>query len=116
MTLKQLFTSFDGRINRQTFWIAFGIFFAVEFVLYLILALAISPVLFYLIALALLYPSAAVACKRLHDMGQTGWLALLGLIPIVGLGVLIWLGVTPSKPGDNAYGSPQAAPLEMKWA
>lgn len=117
MTLQQLFTSFDGRINRQTFWIAFGIFFAINVVLYLILFVAISPILFYLVALALLYPQAAVGAKRFHDMGKSGWLQLIGLIPFIGgLIVIIWLGVVEGDPGENAYGAPQGGQLQFTWA
>jgi uncharacterized membrane protein YhaH (DUF805 family) len=116
MTLQQLFTSFDGRINRQTFWIAFAMFFAVGIVVYII-ALAISIVLVYLVALALIYPQVAVGAKRFHDMGKSGWLQLIGLIPFVGgIILLIWLGAIAGDPGDNAYGSPQSLPLEFKWA
>ncbi len=116
MTLKQLFTVFDGRINRQTFWICFGIFFAVALVLYLILALVISPVLFYIVALALIYPQAAVGAKRFHDMGKSGWLQLIGLIPFVGgIILLVWLGVVEGDAGDNVYGPPQSQPVEFKW-
>ena len=116
MTLQQLFTSFDGRINRQTFWIAFGMFFVVNLVLYLVLGRVISIALYYLVGLVLLYPGAAVAVKRLKDMNQNPLLALLFLIPLVNLGMLAWVGATPSTPGDNAYGAPQGAQLEFKWA
>lgn len=116
MTLQQLFTSFEGRINRQTFWIAFGMFFAVGIVAYII-ALAISLVLIYLVALALIYPQVAVGAKRFHDMGKSGWYQLIGLIPFVGgIILLIWLGVVEGDPGDNAFGSPQSSQLAFKWA
>ena len=116
MALKQLFTSFDGRINRQTFWISFGLFLAASFVLYLILGLLISPVLFYIVALVLIYPQAAVGCKRFHDMGKSGWLQLIGIIPFVGgIILIVWLGVVEGDAGDNIYGSPQSGPVEWKW-
>ena len=116
MTLKQLFTVFDGRINRQTFWICFGIFFAISFVLYLVFFLLISPILFYLAALALIYPQVAVGCKRFHDMGKSGWMQLIGLIPFVGgIILLVWLGAVAGDPGDNVYGPPQSQPVEWKW-
>lgn len=117
MTLQQLFTSFDGRINRQTFWIAFAMFFAVNLISYFIFFLAISPILYYLVALVLLYPGAAVGCKRFHDMGKSGWMQLIGLIPIVGgIIVIIWLGAVEGDAGENAYGAPMSGQLEFKWA
>ena len=72
--------------------------------------------LFYLVALALLYPQLAVGAKRFHDMGKSGWLQLIGLIPFVGgIILLVWLGAVAGDPGDNAYGSPQTQPVDWKW-
>ena len=57
-----------------------------------------------LVSLALLLPSLAVAVRRLHDTGRSGWWILLGLIPIIGWIVLIIFFVQDSQP-DNQYGS-----------
>jgi len=50
--------------------------------------------------------------------GGTAALAALGtammpllLAGLVGLGFLIWVGVTPSQPGDNAYGPAKSQPV-----
>ncbi len=116
MTLQQLFTSFEGRINRQTFWIAFGLFFAIGIVAYII-ALAIGVWFVYLVALAMIYPQVAVGAKRFHDMGKSGWLQLIGLIPFVGgLILLIWLGVVEGDAAENAYGAPMGGQLQMSWS
>lgn len=116
MTLKQFFTVFDGRINRQTFWIGFAMTFAVAFVGYIISIIISVPAIFLLVALALIYPQVAVGCKRFHDMGKSGWLQLIGLIPFVGgIILLVWLGVVEGDAGDNAYGAPQSEKLEFKW-
>jgi len=116
MTLKQFFTDFNPRINRQTWWIGFAMFFGASMIAYVIaLAIGVLP-LFYLVALALIYPQVAVGCKRFHDMGKSGWFQLIGLIPFVGaIALIIWLGVVEGDAGDNAYGSPQSAKLEFKW-
>lgn len=116
MTLKQFFTVFDGRINRQTWWIGFAMFFGVAFFAYVIaIAINVMPI-FWLVALALIYPQVAVGCKRFHDMGKSGWYQLIGLIPFVGgLILIVWLGVVEGDAGDNAFGSPQSAKLEFKW-
>ncbi|MCL6646160.1 MAG: DUF805 domain-containing protein, partial [Dehalococcoidia bacterium] len=63
---------------------------------------------YYLFLLAGLVPSIAVTARRLHDIGQSGWLQLIGLIPILGTIALIVLCAQPSQPQANKYGD---APL-----
>ena len=63
------------------------------------------PFHFYFIyALALLIPSLAIAVRRLHDTGKSGWMILLGLIPFIGFIILIVFYVQPSD-GPNEYGA-----------
>jgi uncharacterized membrane protein YhaH (DUF805 family) len=61
-------------------------------------------------SLALAVPSIAVATRRLHDTGRSGWWQLLALIPLVGLIVLIVFLAQDGKSGQNHYGpSPKGA-------
>src|SRR5690606_20326554 len=53
--------------------------------------------------LALLLPTIAVAVRRLHDIGKSGWFFLLYLIPCVGIILMIVFNVKDSEP-DNQYG------------
>ncbi|HXA58744.1 MAG TPA: DUF805 domain-containing protein, partial [Streptosporangiaceae bacterium] len=39
--------------------------------------------------LAVLIPGLAVAVRRLHDTGRSGWWLLIGLVPLIGAIVLI---------------------------
>lgn len=56
-----------------------------------------------LLALALVVPTYAVGCRRLHDRGQSGWLQLLGLVPCGNIVLLVfWL--MAGTPGANVYG------------
>ena len=71
--------------------------------------LAFLPVLYTLV---ILLPSLAVAIRRLHDTGRSGWWILIALIPLVGTIVLIVFYVQDGDAGDNAYGTnPKAAPM-----
>ena len=54
--------------------------------------------------LAIILPSLAVAVRRLHDIGKSGWMILISLIPLIGGIWLLVLLVTDSNPGDNQYG------------
>jgi len=61
--------------------------------------------IFYIIyLLAVLIPGLAVAVRRLHDVGKSGWMLLIAFIPIIGTIGLLILMVLDSKPGENQYG------------
>jgi len=55
-------------------------------------------------SLAVLIPSIAVAIRRLHDTGRSGWWILISLVPLIGTIVLLVFTVQDSQPGDNEYG------------
>jgi len=58
----------------------------------------------FLYILAVIIPGFAVAVRRLHDVGKSGWFSLIILIPIVGI---IWLFILLCKKGidgENKYG------------
>jgi len=42
-------------------------------------------------------PSIAIGARRLHDIGQSGWWQLLGIIPILGDIPLIVMWCLPTK-------------------
>jgi uncharacterized membrane protein YhaH (DUF805 family) len=48
--------------------------------------------------------------RRLHDTNRTGWWLLIGLVPLIGIIVLLIFMVQDSQQGDNQYGpNPKAA-------
>ena len=63
-----------------------------------------------LYSLAVLIPSIAVSVRRLHDTDRSGWWILIGLIPLIGVIVLIVFAFQEGKSGANQYGEdPKAA-------
>ena len=54
--------------------------------------------------LAIIIPSIAVGVRRLHDIGKSGWMMLISLIPLIGGIWLLVLMVTDSNPEENEYG------------
>lgn len=52
----------------------------------------------------MLLPSIAVAVRRLHDTGRSGWWFLISFIPIFGSIVFLVFAVLDSEPGENRYG------------
>ncbi|MFD0481308.1 DUF805 domain-containing protein [Kineococcus sp. GCM10028916] len=57
-----------------------------------------------IVTLALLLPSLSVFWRRMHDTGRSGLWFFLGLIPLVGLIVLIVFACQDSQPGQNQHG------------
>lgn len=100
---------FEGRSSRPEFWwFTLGQFIIGVLLSTLGQASGLFDALSFLFFLGALLPSIAVTARRLHDIGQSGWLQLIGLIPILGWIALIVLCAQPTKPGPNQYGE---APL-----
>lgn len=100
------YANFTGRAPRSEYW-----FWCLFQFLALIGALIVDGILgtdglLYLLAvLGLTIPSLAVAVRRLHDLGKSGWNFLFILIPLVGpILLLVWY-CQPGTAGDNQYGS-----------
>jgi uncharacterized membrane protein YhaH (DUF805 family) len=107
------YAEFSGRARRAELW-WFALF---TFVASLILGFVDSAIfgmgrgmgggfqpLGTLFSLAVLLPSLAVGARRLHDIGRSGWWLLIGLVPIIGILVLIWWYIQPGDVGPNQYG------------
>ena len=105
------YAGFSGRARRKEYWmfVLFNMIFAfIAIFLDNILGLAMEDLFYGLIyglySLAIIIPSIAVAVRRLHDVGKSGWMILISLIPLIGAIWLLVLLVTDSNPGDNQYG------------
>lgn len=81
MTIQQWLFSFKGRIGRRDFWIWIGLWIVSMLVLFSLASkqlLDIQTAAFCLVCL--LWPTAAVTVKRLHDRGRSGAWALLMIL------------------------------------
>ena len=95
-TLKK-YAEFSGTATRQEFWMYF-LFNA-------LVAMGVSVVagiigilwLGTVYNLAVLVPTLAIGARRLHDIGKSGWWQLIGIIPLVGLIVLVIFWAKPAK-------------------
>jgi uncharacterized membrane protein YhaH (DUF805 family) len=56
------------------------------------------------IIIVFMIPSYAVLARRLHDVGMSGWFALISLIPYLGGLFVLVIALIPSQEGANAYG------------
>jgi uncharacterized membrane protein YhaH (DUF805 family) len=61
-------------------------------------------VFYFLYILAIFIPALAVSVRRLHDIGKSGWMYLIIIIPLIGSIWLLVLAVTDSNSGENKYG------------
>ncbi|WP_300526801.1 DUF805 domain-containing protein [Maricaulis sp.] len=102
------YVNFQGRARRSEYW--FWVLFtfiasvALTFLDMAMMGVESFGVFSPLFSLAVILPSIAVAVRRLHDSGKSGWWILIGLIPLVGFIVLIIFYVSDSAPGSNQYG------------
>jgi uncharacterized membrane protein YhaH (DUF805 family) len=115
--LKQ-YADFSGRARRTEFWMFVLINFLVSIVLGIIDSLigtatvvgssgmvSFSPgLLGGIYGLAVLIPSLAVGCRRLHDTDRTGWWQLIAVIPLIGAIVLIVFWAQDGQRMPNKYG------------
>jgi uncharacterized membrane protein YhaH (DUF805 family) len=53
---------------------------------------------------AVFLPALAVTVRRLHDLGITGWLVLINIIPYLGGIILFIITVLPGTKGPNSFG------------
>ncbi|WHX47863.1 DUF805 domain-containing protein [Paenibacillus woosongensis] len=99
------YVGFEGRARRKEYWMFILFNMIASLVLGFIGGLiGLDTILSYIYSLAVLLPSLAVAIRRLHDTGRSGWMILLSFIPLVGAIILIVFMCQDSEPGDNKYG------------
>ena len=102
---------FNGRSRRKEYWyfVLFNTIISIVLAVIDVVTGSFSPetgigLLRGIYTLAVLIPGIAVAVRRLHDTGRSGWWLLIGLIPIIGAIVLLVFMVQDSNPGQNQYG------------
>lgn len=98
------YATFSGRARRKEFWM-FALFSCLIAVICMVLDSAIGTGKWIgnIYSIAVFIPSLAVSCRRLHDIGKSGWWMLIGLVPIVGILLLVYV-CKDSVQGENQYG------------
>jgi uncharacterized membrane protein YhaH (DUF805 family) len=109
--------SFDGRISRRTYWLkSVLIRYSVVFTVIILTSSLgkantsldkILPILFMPL-IALFYWTMFAGCaKRWQDRGQSGWMQLVALIPLIGpLWCMVENGFLQGNKNTNRFGSP----------
>ena len=111
-TIMGNFANFKGRASRSEYWRFVAVSTIISAVFNVLQALFNSTVLGSIVGLvsfayacAILLPSIGLGVRRLHDVGKSGWLLLICLIPF-GVIYVIYLFAQKGDEGDNQYGSP----------
>jgi uncharacterized membrane protein YhaH (DUF805 family) len=92
------YAQFDGRASRSEYW-----WFYLFTLLAGLAAEIIGDTVGNLATLFFLLPSFALAARRLHDVGRSGWWFLL-IFTIIGIPVVLYWLVKDSDAGANKYG------------
>ncbi len=98
---------FKGRARRKEYWVFMLINTTVMAILMMIEAVTGIQDIYSisdLYGLVVAIPVSAVATRRLHDTGRSGWWQFLILVLVIGwIPLLIWL-LKDSDDGNNKYG------------
>ncbi len=128
------YADFSGRSRRREFWSwVLAIWIASFILMYLDSALGLGGSastysgeegvgfrmsggwLTIIFMLAVFVPNLAVSVRRLHDVGKSGWMLLVALLPIFGWLYLLFLYLQPGESGPNRFGpDPKGADDQSK--
>lgn len=106
-TVFSKYAVFKGRARRSEYWWFVLFCFIVTAILSAIGSYIFGDGDNYLVTafdVAVFLPSLGVGMRRMHDIGKSGWWILIGLIPIVGLIIMIVWCARDGEPGSNQYG------------
>ena len=107
--LKQ-FSDFETRARRKEYWMFTLFSVIISSILTLIdnnLGTAVNTgtgLLSGIYSLIILVPTLAVGVRRLHDVGKSGWMLLVALIPLIGVIWLLILFCKDSHLEENKWG------------
>jgi uncharacterized membrane protein YhaH (DUF805 family) len=113
------YVGFKGRASRSEYWWFFLFISIVGFITGLIDGFVFGieysdPMWFSNLAIiALFLPNLSVYVRRLHDLGYSGWLILIGLIPFLGVIILLIFAVMEGEEHPNQYGAVPTNTLEQ---
>lgn len=107
----QNYTNFTGRARRKEYW-CFVLFNILAVIVLSILDSSLGTVnvrkeyglLSSIYIVLVIVPSIAVAVRRLHDIGRSGWWFLLNFLPLLGSLILFVFFILDSQPETNQYG------------
>jgi uncharacterized membrane protein YhaH (DUF805 family) len=119
--MKSLLFSFQGRANRAKFWLVNVGLMVVEAIVFGIAggaammsgdpsaalsSMGVMGIVCLLVFIVLFWIGLAIAVKRWHDRGKSGWWVLIALVPVIGgFWYIIECGFLKGTTGANSYGA-----------
>lgn len=91
------YAEFNGRARRSEYWYFFLFNILIGIGLTFIGVMIKFPFLGNIYSLAVLIPGIAVAVRRMHDVGKSGWFILIPIYNLI-------LACTDGDRGANEYG------------
>ena len=111
-TFLKKYISFSGRISRSEYW-ALKLLILPIMVIILLNGVAMVwdktgndlgiLVLFVIIFISYIYFNIVADVRRLHDIGESGWLVLLELVPLVNIVIAAFLFFKGSQSAGNQH-------------
>ncbi len=106
LCLTKKYVDFKSRGSRSEFWyLQLFLIIALNLISFIFGSIGLPMILLLIVNIALYIPSLSAGVRRLHDINKSGWWLLIGLIPLVGLIVLIYFWVQKSDEGSNNFGT-----------
>lgn len=105
------YAEFSGRAGRKEYWMFVLFNMVFSFVVGMLDSALEMNFLGTIYSLALMIPGLAAGTRRLHDIGKSGWMILVSLIPLFGWIWVIVLLATKGEEVENKYG-PVPADIE----
>lgn len=103
------YANFEGRARRKEYWmfglINFLIFFVLCFLSLIPYLGIIFSILWGIFMLGIMVPSVAVAIRRMHDVGKSGWYMFIPIYSFI-------LACTEGEHRTNEYGADPKNQLE----
>ncbi|MER8697390.1 DUF805 domain-containing protein [Mesorhizobium opportunistum] len=116
--LTQNYFNFAGRARRKEYW-SYCLFWTIALLVVVGIGVfadsemgnfdnaeipAVTVGLFGVFLLATFLPGLGMIVRRLHDLGLTGWLCLLILIPTFGSLIILVFALIPTQGRENQWG------------
>jgi uncharacterized membrane protein YhaH (DUF805 family) len=103
LDLTYLFTSPEGRIGRQRWWIGVAILFGSWLILNALFG--VDGLVPFVLSILLMLAGIMLHIKRFHDRDKSGWWVLILFVPLLGfIWAIIDLGILEGTTGANRFG------------
>ncbi|MFB2537699.1 MULTISPECIES: DUF805 domain-containing protein [unclassified Acinetobacter] len=105
------YANFSGRAGRKEFWSFYVLYWFLIIMTFVVLDQAnlqskTSKLIFIVVYIILAIPTYAVTCRRLHDIGKSGWYQMMVVLPLEGYTLLLIWCCRKGEIIENRYGKP----------